>query len=183
MKRLLIFILLPLTFAFAEDPAKALLNLYQKGAYKEACQYGLRYFNRYKKNNDYVMLYAFSCLKADYIDRLAVPLTALRYTPEERNNATYFATILLQKKLLYHSILDHTDISGIRLPVTDFVLSIVFDLYTKKAYKKVDGVYHFVNPTDPHKTYTLYSKPSGRAQVVVIDEYVDNQLVQSHQYW
>jgi hypothetical protein len=160
-----------------------LYRLYSQKNYTKACQLGLKIFNDNKRNSKFLMLYAFSCLKADYIDRLAVPMTGLRRTRSERANASYFATIILQKKLLYHSLLDDVDISDLRLPKTDYILSKVFDMYTRKEYKEADGKYLFHSGENPDLTYILYVVRGKGAPKMVIEERLDGETIKTHRYW
>jgi len=182
MKRALLAIVIlvsSLTSADIED----LYRLYQSKKYKQACQLGLRMFKKHKDDSRFLMLYGLSCLNADYVDRLAVPMTALRYTKTERANASYFATILLQKKLLYHSLIDGVDISNLKLPKTDYILSKVFDLYTKKEYKKVDDRYYFIPKKGGGLIYVLYLEGSGKVTKMVIEERLDDHIIKRHRYW
>ena len=160
-----------------------LYRLYSQKQYAKACQLGLRIFNQHKKNSKFLMLYGFSCLNADYIDRLAVPMTGLRRTKTERANASYFATILLQKKLLYHAILDGVDISDLKLPKTDYILSKVFDMFTKNEYKKADGRYLFKSKENPDLSYVLYAVYGKGAPKMVIEERLDGEIIKTHRYW
>ncbi len=169
--------------SLASADIESLYKLYQNKKYKQACGLGLRMFKEHKKDSRFLMLYGLSCLNADYIDRLAVPMTGLRYTKTERANASYFATILLQKKLLYHSLLDGVDISNLKLPKTDYILSKVFDLYTKKEYKKVDDRYYFIPEKGAGLMYVLYLEGTGKVTKMVIEERLDDHIIKIHRYW
>ncbi|WP_457592783.1 hypothetical protein [Hydrogenimonas sp.] len=182
MKRVVLLAIFFLTFAAASD-LERLYGLYQDKKFKQACQLGLRMFDAHKKNSKFLMLYGLSCLKADYIDRLAVPLTGLRYSRSERANASYFATILLQKKLLYHALIDNVDISDLKLPKTDYVLSKVFDLFTQKRYKKIDDKFYFVSKEKPGFMYVLYIESDGNVKKMIIEERLDDHLIKLHRYW
>ena len=179
---LLLISILSISFLHASE-LEDLYNLYSKKQYAKACHLGLKVFNNYKKNSKFLMLYGFSCLKADYIDRLAVPMTGLRHTKTERANASYFATIILQKKLLYHALLDDVDISHLKLPKTDYILSRVFDMYTKKQYNKVDEKYYFKPKKGQNLLYVLYIEYGRGAPKMVIEERLDDNLIKKHRYW
>ncbi|WP_456485270.1 hypothetical protein [Hydrogenimonas sp.] len=183
MKKILMTALLLATTLLDAGSLEKIYTLYNQKHYKQACQYGLHIFNKYKKNSKFVMLYGFSCLKADYIDRLAVPLTGLRATKSERANASYFATILLQKKLLYHALIDNVDISYLVLPKTDYVLSKVFDLFTQKAYKKVDDKFYLKPEEANGILYVLYIQPYGKIKKMVLEERLEGNIIKTHKYW
>ena len=73
----------------------------------------------------------------------------------DRKNSVYFLTILYQKKLLLNSILDKADISFVKLPKTNYILSDIFIKYVKKDFTKRKNVYLFKDDEDPKITYKL----------------------------
>ena len=109
MKLLMMFVLL--TSLVQADLKQELYHLYQSEQYGIACSKGMKHFQKNRKDTEFVSIYAFSCLKADYIDRLAVPISILKHSEESRANAAYFSVILMQKKLLYHAIIDGYDLT------------------------------------------------------------------------
>jgi muramoyltetrapeptide carboxypeptidase LdcA involved in peptidoglycan recycling len=79
MKILLVLLLsLPL---FA-DIKQNMFNLYQNKKYEKVCSIGFNNFKKHKKDEEFVSLYAFACLNSDYIDRLAIPVAMLKFSPE-----------------------------------------------------------------------------------------------------
>ena len=165
------------------DVKQELFQLYQNKQYEAACSKGLVNFHNYRKDDEYVSLYAFSCLQADFIDRLAVPVSVLKYTQEARANAAYFSVILMQKKLLYHALIDGYDLSQVKLPTTDYVLSKVFDLYAQDRDPKERDVYVYRDPDSKKVTYKLYLTNPGKVKKMVIEEYYDTILTHRHIYW
>jgi len=109
MKLIILFILAYNLYAY--DIKQNLFTLYQNKKYEKVCSIGFRNFQKYKKDEEFVNLYAFGCLNADYVDRLAIPIVTLRFSKESRANSAYFAVILMQKKLLYHALIDGYDLS------------------------------------------------------------------------
>jgi hypothetical protein len=126
-------------------------------------------------------LYAFACLNSDYIDRLNLPISKLKFSKEARSNAAYFSVILMQKKLLLHAMADGYDISNFKLPSTDFILSKIFDLYLKAPKGKEQ--YTFDDPNNQSATYKLYLEQSQGVHKIVIEEYYDKILTKRHFYW
>lgn len=153
---------------------------YKKGSFLQACKKGVGIFNKYKNDEEYLTVYSFACLKSDMIDRLAVPITGLRGSKEARANASYFSAILLQKKLLYHAVVDGVDISGLNFPTTDFVLSKVFDLYSQNKFTKEDDIYSL---KDGQKHYKMYIVEDKRFKKLMIDEYIGQKLIKTHSYF
>jgi hypothetical protein len=153
---------------------------YKKKNYYAACKHGVSIFAQNKKSNEFLTVYSFACLKSDMIDRLAVPVTGLRGSKEARSNASYFASILLQKKLLYNAVIDGIDISGLNLPTSDYILSKVFHMYADKEYEKSQNRYIM---EDGRLVYEMYVKQEGGYKKLVIEQYKDSKLIQTHKYF
>ena len=176
---LLIFIYLSLNADIKDE----MFNLYQNEKYEKVCNLGYSALDVNARDDEYVSLYAFSCLKSDYIDRLAMPVSLLKFTKESRSNAAYFSVILMQKKLLYHSLVDRYDLSKLELPTTNYILSIVFDLYSKLGVHESRSLYLFEDKNNPKLSYKLYLVNGEKLSKMVIEEYYDTILVQRHVYW
>lgn len=165
------------------DDRQEIYRLYQNKQYSAACNYGMRTFHPNRKDESFVTLYALSCLEADYIDRLAVPTSILKHSAEARANSAYFSVILMQKKMLYHSLIDKKPIPALRLPSTEHILSKVFDLYSNDSDKQERVVYQYRDKESPKKTYKLYISYNGPLGKMIIEEYYDTMLVKRHVFW
>ena len=160
-----------------------MFNLYQNKKYKDVCNIGFSNYSKYNKDEEYVSLYAFACLKSDYIDRLSTPIAMLKFSSEARSNAAYFSVILMQKKLLYHALVDGYNISTLNLPTTDYVLSKVFDFYSKLGEHEQRLFYLFEDEHDSKLTYKLYLSKGTRIDKMIIEEYYDSVTINRHVYW
>lgn len=183
MTRFWIFVILTTLAIRADELKQEIYQLYQSQKYQEACSVGLRYFQKNRTDTEFVSLYAFACLKSDFIDRLAVPISILKHSKESRANAAYLSVILMQKKLLYHALIDGYDLSAFRLPTTDYVLSKVFDFYSRDDQTQNRNVHEYRDPQSPRISYKLYLTESGGIKKMVIDEYYDTILRHRHIYW
>lgn len=180
--RLLTLLFLLITFSHA-DIKVSLYHLYQDKQYDEACQEGLKVFNQYRQDEEFVSLYAFSCLNADQIDRLAVPISILGNSEEARSNAAYFSVILMQKKLLYHSLIDGYKLSELKLPKTSHVLSTVYELYSKIDNSRKRSHYTLIDENNNKISYKLYIKNSNQENKMIIEEFYDTIMTHRHVYW
>ncbi len=180
MKIVLLFFL---TVSLYADVKQNMFNLYQNKKYEAVCSLGFDNFKKNKRDEEFVSLYAFSCLNSDYIDRLAVPAALLKVSEEARANSAYFAVILMQKKLLYHALIDNYDLSEFNLPTTDYVLSRVFDLYSKIGKHEPRAFYLFEDPIDPKLTYKLYISRDYKLDKIIIEEFYDTITIKRHVYW
>ena len=89
----------------------------------------------------------------------------------------------MQKKLLYYSLVDGYDISNIKIPTTDLVLSKVFELYRKSKKNKQQTFYTFKDPKSKNVTYRLYLEKIDNKLKIIIEEYNNNILIKKHIYW
>lgn len=160
-----------------------MFNLYQNKEYKRACNIGFDNFGTYADDESFLSLYSFACLKADFIDRLSAPVIKLKFSPEARSNAAYFSIILMQKKLLYYSLVDGYDLSALNMPTTEYVLSKVFDAYAKLGKHKTKDFYIFQDKDDKKLSYKLYLQKAPRIDKMVIEEIYDTITTKRHIYW
>lgn len=165
------------------DIKSEMLELYNNKEYQEACNTGFKNYGDNSRDEEFVLLYAFACLNIDYIDRLPLPIATLKLSKESRANAAYFATILMQKKLLYYALIDNYDISSLNLPATDYVLSKVFDLYTKAKKKENQEFYIFEDENDKNLKYKLYILKDSKIDKMIIEEFYNSISTKKHIYW
>ncbi len=178
-----ILLLIFLCLSLNANTKNKIFNLYQNEKYEKACNLGYSALSKNSRDEEYVSLYAFACLNSDYIDRLSIPVSLLKFSKEARSNAAYFSVILMQKKLLYHALVDGYDLSKLKLPTTDYVLSKIFDLYSKLEKHESRSVYLFEDENNPKITYKLYLEYDKRLSKMVIEEYYDKISIQRHVYW
>lgn len=170
-----------LTLTLFADAKTRLFSLYQQGNYLQACNLGQKGFSYNQHDEAYVSLYAFSCLKADLIDRLSAPAMILNQTPEARANAAYFSVILMQKKLLMQALYDQKPIKNLKFPTSSFLLSKVFDLYVQNP-QTGNMIKEYSDPSDNRRTYKLYPSETNGRKSITIDEYYDKILTFHHVY-
>jgi len=177
---LLIFALTSLLFGQTKSE---MFQLFQNEKFEDACKLGSTLFTANRANEEFLSLYGFSCLQADYIDRLALPISILKSTTESRANAAYFSVILMQKKLLMHALIDGYKIHSIELPTTSYILSKVFNLYQKDTNPSKRKVYIYSDPTNSKIAYRLSISTNSSLKKMIIEEYYDKLLIKRHIYW
>ncbi len=165
------------------DVKQDMFNLYENEKYEAVCNLGFSNYGKYSKNENFLSLYAFGCLKSDFIDRLSLPISLLKYTKDARTNSAYFAVILMQKKLLYHALVDGYELSTYKLPTTDYILSKTFDYYVALGKHEPRNFYLFDDKNNAKISYKLYLVKDSVPYKMVIEEYYDSSLVNKHIYW
>lgn len=154
---------------------------YQQGNYLNACNLGFKNFSQYQEDEAYVSLYAFACLKADQIDRLAAPIMRLSESDEARTNASYFSVIIMQQKLLMQALYDNKPIKNLKFPTSEHILSKLFDLYVKNP-QPGELIKEYQDPSNPRLGYKLYTMEHNGRKRISIDEYYDKILTIHHIY-
>lgn len=172
-----------ITLNLSADVKQEMLDLYKSKQYEKVCSKGFKTFKDYRKDESFVSLYAFSCLYSDYIDRLSIPIAILKFSKESRANSAYLAVILMQKKLLYHSLVDGYNLTSLNLPTTDYILSKVFDLYAKLGDHKPRELYFFEDPDNDKITYTLSLSKDKKLSKMIVEEFYNSRSIKRHIYW
>ncbi|NOZ90523.1 MAG: hypothetical protein GXO60_04465 [Epsilonproteobacteria bacterium] len=181
MRKLFLIMLLSL-IAYSSN-LSTLYHYYEKQEYDKGCDYAMKYYSKNKNDEKFVALYGLSCLETNNIHRIATPMIVLKDTKSSRENASYFGTILLQKQLLKQAILDGKDLSNLRLPKTNFVLSKIFNLFVDKKYTLKDGVYRLKDSKDKDMSYQVYlEKDKKDIDYMIIDIYEKDKFIKRYRY-
>jgi hypothetical protein len=179
MIKIVISLLFAFTFVFA-GKYDFIIKEYDVGEFKKACLDGSKKIYSIK-DEELLSLIGDACIRVDYINPLGDVIKGLISTKDFRENASYFATILLQKKLLYQFMNDDIDISKLRLPRTSYILSVVFENITKGNYKLLNKSPKKIEISLPNKRYIVWLKPAKLTKVY-IGEYEDDKLTKEHWY-
>lgn len=179
MKSFLFLILF--SYTLSADAGQKLFELYEKGMYSQACNYGYTLFAPNEHNEAFVSLVGFSCLKADQIDRLSPVMSSLSQTPDARSNSAYFALIIMQKKLLMQALYDNKPIRNVQFPTSSYLLSKIFISYIKDP-KNNDIIKEYQDSANPRQSFKLYTTQINGRKSIAIDEYYDKILTIHHVY-
>ncbi len=175
------FILLVLASASLLAASRAeILKQYQDKSYKEVCIEGSKILRSYREDETLINAVAFSCLQVHIVDLLPNPIVLLKKTAEARQNAAFYATILFQKKMLYYALVDGIDISGVRVPQVDYVLSRVFDLYVRGKFTQEGETFLLDDGT---YNYRMQVVETARHKKIELKQFRGNQLIQQYYYW
>lgn len=152
------------------------------GQYNRICTESVRDLFIEKQSDSLANLYAKACLKMDKVNELAVPIVMLFKNKEARENAAFYSTILFQKKMLYLALLDGVDISNIRTPKVDYILSDIFDKFVHKKFIKSSDRFTFI--TDYGQKCDLAIKDDqGIKKMVLLLYNKENKIDSIKMYW
>jgi len=182
IKKICLTFIILTTFLNATDK-NDIINYYKAKNYRKACLKAGDLYQKYKSDEEFLNIYAHSCLEEDMINRTILPIVKLYKTPESRENAAYYATILYEKKLLYHALVDDVDISYVNLPKTKYILSIIFNKFVSGDYNYKNGSYWFNDDDNIEKTYKLSIEMHQKAKKIFLRTYKNGKIIKVRTYW
>ena len=148
--------------------------------YAKVCNQKVEDFLKTQNNEEQISMFGIACIKMNDLNRLATPIDKLVKSEKSRENAAYFAGILFKKKLLFHAMIDGVDISYIRLPKSDYILSFLFDKFVKKEYVEELGTFIFEEPNSDTR-YEI-SPTNGQIPKLVLKIFKNNDLKSQIEY-
>jgi len=155
-----------------------LLRDYEARNYEKVCSNGSGLLLKNEKNENILTAIGDACAKIDAINPLGNVVKNLITTPENRESGSYFATLVLQKKLIYQFMHDGINLKELRLPRTEHVLSRVFEELAKGNYTTKENKVEVVTPAMDYLLWLSNDEPKK----VYIDELKNGQLILRHWY-
>ncbi len=152
-----------------------------KKDYRNACVTGKKIFADNEKDEKFISIIGYACMKADYIDTLAILQSKQRESKDTRQNAVIFSSLVLQKRLIYQFMYDDSDISTLALPISEHPLSNTFVAIRDKNFKLISSSPKTIGFTKDNKQYKVYinKKDRGRITIEVKDS---NNNIKKHRY-
>ena len=154
------------------------LRDYEAKNFEKVCNDGAGIVTRNDKNEQVLVAIGDACAKVDSINILGNISKNLISTKEFRESGSYFATLMLQKKLIYQFMHDDINLTELTLPRTDHVLSRVFEQLSKGNYSVVEKGIQILTP---QMNYLLWLSEDAPKKVY-IDEHKEGKLVERHWY-
>ncbi len=183
MSNKIIILFIMITTCLTAADRDNIIKLYKEKNYRKACIKAGDLYQKYKNDEEFLNIYAHSCLEVDMINRTILPIVKLYKTPKSRENSAYFATILYQKKLLYHALVDDVDISYINLPKTKYILSIIFNKFVSGDYNYKNGAYWFNDEEDSELSYKLSNETHQKVEKIFLRTYKNGKITKVRTYW
>jgi len=181
--RLILLVISFLVTVHADKNMDNIISIYESGKYKKVCIDGLKLFNRGYKNEAFLSIIGDACAKTDSIYALSQLQNSLIKTEQGRMNASYFATLVLQKKLIYQFFVDNIDLSYLSLPQTGHILSTVFDRLVSGKYRTISENPKKIEFENESQKIVVYVASYKEVKKVVVDIFTNEKLVKTHKYW
>lgn len=152
------------------------IEAFRAGDYELVCREGLETYYGGRNDEMFVIMVGTACARIDNINPLGMLQRNLVSTASARETASYFATLVLQKRLLYQFMIDHTAITSLHLPYSNHILSIVFERIANGSYTWVSDAPKMIKVFDGDKSMII-SVSDDEPKKILIDEYQGDTLV------
>ncbi len=182
MIKIVLALIMALNFLFATN-LNDIKILYGNKKFSKVCTKSGEIYQNYKSNEEFLNIFAASCLNSDMINRMVLPIIKLYKTKKARENAVYFSTILFEKKLLYYALSDDIDISYVNLPKTDYILSRIFDKFVKGEYDLRNSSYWFSDDNNSNLSYKLSLEERNGVKKMYLRTYRGHKIIKVRIYW
>ena len=154
-----------------------IVALYQAGNYSVVCRKGMLLYYAGNDEPHFAAMVGMACAKVDEINPLGALQRNLVATESLRKTATYFSTLVLEKRLLYQYFIDGLAIDAYVLPKYDHVLSVVYDHIGRGDYKPIgDGMLRI----DVGGRSIFVSVSDDDPVRILVDEYEGASLLRRH---
>ncbi len=157
------------------------INDFKAKKYNKVCAKGSSlYYGGYTDEN-FVSLVGVSCAKVDRINVLGMLQRSLVNTKASRENASYFSTLILQKRLIYQFMIDDLALDNLKLPGSTHLLSRVFERLSSGRYTILSSSPKLIEINDNGRKIIL-SVSDDQPIKVLIDEYTVSGELERHWY-
>jgi len=154
---------------------------FKAGKYEKVCKRGLiEYYRGYMEEN-FVSLIGVACAKSDRINVLGMLQRSQVESKDARENASYFSSLILQKRLVYQFMIDDISLEGLKLPGSSHLLSRIFEKLSTKEYTVLSTSPKLIEIEDKGKKIILSLSDDNPVKVLV-DEYEKNGELKRHWY-
>lgn len=180
IKRFFLLCLVVLAGLEAKD-ITPFINDFKAEKYSRVCEKGMReYYGGYTDEN-FVSLVGVACAKVDRINILGMLQRSQVESKDARENASYFASLILQKRLIYQFMIDDLSLKNLRLPASSHLLSRVFEKLSANEYTVLSTSPKLIELNDNGRKIMLSTSDDEPIKVLV-DEYSDEGVLKRHWY-
>ena len=175
-------LILVLLFAniYAKTTEQFIQDFKQK-KYYTVCQEGLNEYRAGRQEERFLAIIGTACANIDNINPLGSLQAKMISTQDSRETSSYFSSLILQKRLIYHFMLDDISLAHLQLPKSAHILSFVFEHLGSGKF-----IYMSKNPKmikiDDGNRSIFVSISDDEQKKVFIDEYSGATLLKRHSY-
>jgi len=162
---------------YAKDDLSRFVSAYKAKDMALACSLGRQLYRANMRDEKILIASGHACAEDDFIDFIGVLQQRLGETPASRKATVYFSTLLLKKRLISEYMHEGADLSIYTLPLTDHILSQVFDAIKTKNFTIIsDNPKHIrIGNEDDYIDVSVKNR-------VYVREYKEGEKINEHRY-
>ena len=147
--------------------------------YDQICKEGLQYYYGGRQDEMFTSVVGISCANIDNINPLGPMQAKLVATKQSRETSSYFASLILQKRLIYQFMIDDISLQNLQLPKSSHILSFVFEHLGSGKFVYINKNPKMIKIDDAGKS-VLISVSDDEIKKVLVDEYDGAILTKRH---
>lgn len=144
--------------------------------YMRVCEKGMLQYYRGYTDENFVSLVGVACAKEDRINILGMLQRSQVESRDSRENASYFSSLILQKRLIYQFMIDGLSLENLRLPASSHLLSRVFEKLSSKDYTVLSTFPKLIEIDDNGRKIMLSTSDDEPIKVLVDEYSIDGEL-------
>lgn len=176
MKFIFVSILL-INSVFAQDSLNRFVGAYKAKNMSLACEIGRHLYRSNLRDEKILIAAGHACAEDDYIDFIGVLQQRLGESPASRHATVYFSTLLLKKRLISEYMHEDVDLSPYTLPLTDHILSKVFDSIQSGNFELISKNPKHLRIGDEKNYIDVYVK--SKLYINIVE---NSKVIQEHRY-
>lgn len=161
--------------------ASDLVKEFEHKKYEKVCTEGLKKYYGGKEDEMFVAMVGLSCAEVDNINPLGFLQKKLVHSLSARETASYFSSLVLQKRLLYQFMIDNIDMSNLSLPISEHILSKIFEKVSAGEYEVIILKPKMIKIELETRTLMI-SISDDEVIKILVDEYENGELMVRHWY-
>lgn len=159
------------------DTLNAFLQAYKSGDSELTCTYGRDLYRTNIRDENILIAIGQACAEVDFIDFIGVLQQRLGKSSESRKAAVYFSSLVLQKRLISQFMYEDIDLRSYALPVTDHILSRVFEAIKSADYRLVSHNPKHIQIGTQEEFLDVYTDKK-----ICVDHYKGHKKIRAHRY-
>jgi len=175
--KLIFIVCLMFSSVFAQTNLETFIKEYKAKNMSKACSLGRQLYRANMRDEKILIATGHACAEDDYIDFIGVLQQRLGQSAHSRHATVYFSTLLLKKRLITEFMYEDANLSLYTLPLTDHILSEVFDAIEAKNFNLISSKPKRLRIGDAQNYIEVYIKDK-----LYVNVYKNERLVQEHRY-
>lgn len=159
----------------------SVLEKFKEGKYESVCKEGMALFYTGHEEEFFVTMVASACAKSDNLNPLGLLQAKLVNSESARESAVMFSALIMQKRILYHYMIDGMDLSEYSFAYSSHILSLIFSHLKSGEFTLMSEDPKMLKFSEGNRE-VFVSVSDDEVKKILVDEYEDSRLIMRHWY-